>query len=167
MSLYLYLLRHAESVEKQDGQHDRDRDLTQKGVREATLIGSYLYKENTAFDAVICSTALRAKATCVIVADAMKIENERIQESDSLYEASTRTFFEFVMQLDPHIKTVLCVGHNPVISYLAESLTKSEVGDMPPAGLAVIKFTSEGWKDIVPGEGELQNYIYPKMLGSF
>lgn len=167
MSLYLYLLRHAESVEKQGGQHDRDRDLTQKGVREATLIGSYLHKENTEFDAVFCSTALRAKATCVIVSDVMKIENERIDESDSLYEASTRTFFEFIMQLDPHIKRVLCVGHNPVISYLAESLTKSEMGEMPPAGLAVIKFSNEVWKDIVPGEGELQNYIYPKMLGSF
>jgi phosphohistidine phosphatase len=167
MSRYLYLLRHAESVEKQGGQHDRDRDLTQRGVREATLIGSYLHNENTAFDAVICSSALRAKATCVIVADAMKIESERILETDSLYEASTRTFFEFVTQLDSHIKRVLCVGHNPVISYLAESLTKSELGDMPPAGLAVIKFNSESWKDIVPGQAELQNFIHPKMLGSF
>lgn len=167
MSRYLYLLRHAESIEKQTGQPDRERDLTQKGVREALLIGSYLQKENTSFDAVMCSAAARAKATCVIVTDAMKIETEKIQEEESLYDASTRTFFEFITQFDSHIHRALCVGHNPVISYLAESLTKSELGEMPPAGLAVIKFDVEEWKDIVPGTAELQNYIYPKMLGSF
>lgn len=164
MPRYLYLLRHAESAEKQMSQHDRERELTQRGVREASLIGAYLLKENTKFDAVYCSSASRARSTAMVLAEAMKIEGEMIDEHDELYDASTRTFFEFITQLNDDEQTILCIGHNPVISYLAESLSKSEIGEMPPAGLAVLKFSLDHWKDILPGKAELQNYIYPKML---
>ncbi|MEO5976706.1 MAG: histidine phosphatase family protein [Chryseolinea sp.] len=164
MPRYLYLLRHAESAEKQMGQHDRERELTQRGVREASLMGAYLLKENTKFDAVHCSSASRARSTAVVLAESMKIEGEKIDEHDELYDASTRTFFEFITQFNDDEQIILCIGHNPVISYLAESLTKSEIGEMPPAGLAVLKFASDQWKDILPGTAELQNYVYPQML---
>jgi phosphohistidine phosphatase len=61
-------------------------------------------------------------------------------------------------------QNVLCVAHNPAISYLAESLTKAEIGDMPPCGLAIIKFNINSWKEVSQGSGELENYIYPGML---
>jgi len=164
MPRFLYLLRHADSVEKQVGEHDRDRELTQVGVREALLIGSYMHKEQITFDAIHSSTALRAQSTAEIVSDAMKIEDSAIIVEDTLYDASTRTFFEFITLLDDDHQNVLCVGHNPVISYLAESLTKAEIDVMPPGGLAVIKFNVDHWKDVIPGTGELQNYVVPKML---
>lgn len=164
MPRYLYLLRHAESSEKQFGQQDKDRELTQRGVREALLIGSHLYKENVSFDAVYTSSAERARTTAGIVADAMKLDGEKIRVEDSLYDASTRTFFEFLTQLDNDLQHVLCVAHNPVISYLAESLTKEEIGDMEPGGLVSIKFPADQWKLIEPGAGELEGYVRPEML---
>jgi len=51
-----------------------------------------------------------------------------------------------------------------VITFLAESLTKAEIGTMPPGGLVVIKFSVDHWKDVTPGGGELQNFVFPKML---
>ena len=165
MPRYLYLLRHAESSEKQHGQSDKERELTSRGVREALLIGTYLYKENISFDTVFCSVAVRAKATAGLIADAMKFSIEKIVEQEALYDASTRTFFQFISQLNDHEQTILCVAHNPSISYLAESLTKAEIGDMPPGGLAIIKFNIHSWKEVSQGNGELQNYIYPGMLG--
>jgi phosphohistidine phosphatase len=63
MLRYLYLIRHAESKEKQVGQSDQERVLTPRGMREALLIGTYLYKEKATFDSIICSPAERAKAT--------------------------------------------------------------------------------------------------------
>lgn len=164
MPRYLYLLRHAESAEKQFGQQDKDRELTQRGVREALLIGSHLYKESVSFDAVYSSKATRASTTAGIVADAMKLDNDKIQVDEALYDASTRTFFEFVTQLDNDLQHVLCVAHNPVISYLAESLTKEEIGDMATAGLVSIKFPVDQWKLIEPGTGELEGYVKPEML---
>lgn len=164
MPRYLYLLRHAESDEKQHGQLDKERELTHRGVREALRIGTYLYKENTTFDTILCSIATRAKATASLIADAMKSEREKIVEQEALYEASTRTFFQFISQLNDQHHSVLCVAHNPSISYLAESFTKAEIGDMPPGGLAVIKFNIQAWKEVSQGNGELQNYVYPGML---
>lgn len=164
MPRYLYLLRHAESREKQHNEIDKERDLTARGLRESLLIGTYLFKENTHFDAVHCSVAQRAKATASLIADAMKLKVEKITEQEALYEASTRTFFQFITQLDDEHHRVLCVAHNPAISYLAESLTKSEIGDMSPCGLAIIKFNIQSWKEVSQGNGELDNYVYPGML---
>jgi len=164
MPRYLYLLRHAESAEKQFGQQDKERELTQRGVREALLIGSHLYNENVSFNAVFSSSAERARSTASIVADAMKIDPDSIQIEDALYDASTRTFFEFITQIDNALQHVLCVGHNPVITYLAESLTKEEIGDMPPGGIVTIKFIAEQWKTIEPGGGELEGFVRPEML---
>ncbi len=162
---YLYLLRHAESREKLPNEPDKERDLTARGLREAMLIGTYLFKDNTHFDALHCSVAKRARATAGLIADAMKLTTEKIIEEEALYDASTRTFFQFVSQLADDTTSVLCVAHNPSISYLAESFTKSEIGDMPPGGLAIIKFNIHSWKEVSQGNGELQNYIYPGMLG--
>jgi phosphohistidine phosphatase len=165
MPRYLYLLRHAESGEKLPDQPDKERELTSRGIRETILVSSYLFKENTSFDTVFCSVAERAKATASLMADAMKFENEKIVEHEDLYEASTRTFFQFISQLNDDHQKVLCIAHNPAISYLAESLTKAEIGDMPPCGLAIIKFNINSWKEVSQGNGELQNYVYPGMLG--
>jgi phosphohistidine phosphatase len=77
MPRYLYLLRHAESSEKLPGQPDKERELTSRGIREAILVGSYLYKENISFDTVLCSIAERAKATANLMSDAMKFKTEK------------------------------------------------------------------------------------------
>lgn len=159
-------MRHAESAEKQVGQSDKERELTQRGVREALLIGAHLFKEQITFDCVYSSSAARAQATAGIVADAMKWEAEDIMIESALYDASTRTFFEFVTLIDSTRHRVLCVGHNPVISYLAESLTQEEIGDMPPGGFVSIRFPVDNWKDITPGCGQLESYITPRELMS-
>jgi phosphohistidine phosphatase len=164
MPRYLYLLRHAESTEKQLSQQEKDRELTPRGMREALRIGTYLFKESTSFDIVFCSIAERAKATAELIADAMKFDNKIIAEQDALYDASTRTLFEFITQLNDQHHKVLCIGHNPSISYLAESFTKAEIGDMPPGGLAIIKFNIHSWKEVSQGIGELQNYVFPDMM---
>lgn len=165
MPRYLYLLRHAQSLEKQPGEPDKQRDLTSVGVREALLIGNYLLREKTVFDQVLSSTAKRADATVRLIADAMKLDTDTIRYEDALYDASTRTLFQFILQLEDQYHNVLCVGHNPSISYLAESFTKAEIGDMPSGGLAIIKFNIASWKEVSQGNGELQNFVYPKMLG--
>ena len=164
MPRYLYLLRHAESDEKLPGQPDKERELTSRGMREAILVGAYLLKENTSFDTVLCSVAERAKATANLMADAMKFDLEKIVMEEALYEASTRTLFEFIAQINDDHQKVLCIAHNPSISYLAESLTKAEIGDMPPCGLVIIKFNVSSWKEVSQGNGELQNYVNPGML---
>lgn len=164
MLRYLYLLRHAESKEKQLGQDDQDRKLTPRGMREALLMGTYLYKEKTKLDVIISSTAERARATAGLVVDGLKWDNKNIVFSEELYEASARTFFQFISALNDAHKHIMCIAHNPVISHVAEYLTKEEIGDMAPGSLVTIKFNIPTWKEVGEGNGELENYIYPEML---
>jgi phosphohistidine phosphatase len=96
--------------------------------------------------------------------ECLSADQPKILEHEELYEASTRTFLDLITKLDDSQNHVMCVGHNPVISYLAEYLTKSEIGDMFPAGLVIIKFKLNSWRDVEQGVGQLENYIYPEML---
>ena len=100
----------------------------------------------------------------MLIMEGLKLDSEKIIEDDELYEASTRSFLEFIGRFDNSYNHIMCVGHNPAISYLAEYLTKSEIGDMYTAGMAIIKFKLPSWKDVSQGTGTLENYIYPEML---
>ena len=166
MPRYLYLLRHAESKEKKVGQSDQERVLTPRGMREALLMGTYLYKEKATFDVIISSTAERARATAGLVVDGLKLNDEKIRYSEELYDPSTRTFFNFISELGEEHSRVMCISHNPVISYVAEYLTKEVIGDMAPGALAAIRFNISSWKEVAAGNGELENYIYPEMLNN-
>jgi phosphohistidine phosphatase len=160
----LYLLRHAQSAEKQIGQTDKDRELTTLGMKDAVVMGNHIQKNQLPVDIIISSTAVRAKTTAMLIVDALRIEPERLLEDEELYEASTRTFLETISRFDDSYNHILCVAHNPVISYLAEYLTKAEIGDMYPAGLVTIKFKLTSWKDVAQGNGIFESYVYPEMF---
>jgi len=164
MPRYLHLMRHTQSAEKQIGQRDETRELTPEGVKQALLIGNYLFQQKISPDCILCSPAERAKATANLVSDALRLDPEKVIPQEELYDASTRTFFQFVCGLEDYRSTVVCVAHNPAISYLAEYLTGAEIGDMVPGGLAIIRFNISSWKEVSQGNGELENYITPEML---
>jgi len=164
MRRYLYLVRHAQSAEKHIGQNDSERELTPTGVKEALLIGSYLLKQKISLDSIMTSTAERARATAGLIGDALKTDLEKIILQEELYEASPRTLLQFITTLEDTHHHVLCVAHNPAISYLAEYISKAEIGDMVPAGMAIIQFDLHGWSEVGQGNGELVQYVYPEML---
>lgn len=164
MPRFLYLLRHAQSADKQPGQSDIGRELTPRGVKQSLLIGGHLLKQNTFLDCILHSVAERAKTTASLVSDALKFDPDRVLPQEELYEASTRTFFQFINQLDDQYQSIMCVAHNPAISYVAEFITKAEIGDMPPAGLAIIKLNTPTWKEVGQASGELIQYLTPEMV---
>lgn len=157
-------MRHAQSAEKQPGQFDKDRELTPGGVKEALQIGAFITRKNILLDVIYSSNAMRAIMTSRLISDAIKFDEEKILGDDELYNASVRTFFEFISCLDDAYSNVMCIGHNPVISYLAEYLTKAEIGDMETAGLAIIRFNVNTWKEVSQGNGELIEYTNPRLL---
>jgi phosphohistidine phosphatase len=164
MPLQLYLLRHAQSADRQNGQSDKVRELTPMGIKNALLMGTYLQTQKLPVDIIVTSPSERTLATSRLVADALKLDLDKIFYEEELYEASTRTFLEVVNKLDDSYQNILCVGHNPVISYLAEYLSTGEIGDMTPAGLAIIKFNFNTWKEVGQATGELINYVSPEQL---
>lgn len=164
MERFLYLMRHAQSADKQPGQSDKERELTTQGIRDSIKIGSYLYAQKINPDLIVSSTATRAKTTSSLLLDTLKLMPEKIQLNDELYEASVRTFLREITQLEDTLNHVICVGHNPTISYLAEYLTKSEIGDMQPAALAIIQLDTLLWQKVGEGSCTLVKLITPETL---
>jgi phosphohistidine phosphatase len=159
MPRYLYLLRHAQSAERQPGQTDFDRELTTKGIKQSVQVARYFLDQKTFPEIIHSSLAQRAKFTTDLITDALKYDPERIFFHEDLYEASTRTFFQFITSIDDNFHHVLCVGHNPAISYLAEYLTKAEISEMVPAGMSIIQFNIDSWKEVSEGNGLLIKYV--------
>lgn len=164
MERFLYLMRHAQSADKQPGQTDKDRELTVQGLRDSIKIGAWLYNEKINPDAIISSTAVRAKSTAGLLMDTLKLMPEIIRLNDEFYDASVRTFLQEITQLEDTLNRVLCVGHNPTVSYLAEYLTKAEIGELPPGGLVIIQFDILLWQKIGEGTGKFINVITPETL---
>jgi phosphohistidine phosphatase len=164
MSKQLYLLRHAASVDKHIREHDKERELSVTGIKEAMQMGSFLARNSPVIDRIFSSSAVRTKATTQLVSDIIHFDPDKINFEDDLYDATVRTFFRFVTDLDDDLKSVMCVGHNPTVSYLAEYLTGAELSDMATCGLAIIKFNCNKWSEVEQGSGELVSYTYPAML---
>jgi phosphohistidine phosphatase len=157
----LYLFRHAEAVDKRVHENDKARELTSHGVTQSVQMGVYLSRGFFLLDAIFCSTAMRAQQTATLAADAMKFESQKIVFDDELYDASTRTLFGFISRMDDNYNHVMCVGHNPTLSYLAEYFTKETIGDLVTAGIVIIKFDISSWSEVSQGNGSLVQYLHP------
>lgn len=161
MPLQLYLLRHAQSAEKQQGQSDIERELTPRGIQEAAIIGSFLKKEGYQPEIIVSSLANRAKSTANIIADALQIDHDQILYEAELYDASPRTFLSVIANFGDEHKSIAIVAHNPSISYLAEYVSKAEIGDMQTGGIAILEFNLNSWSQVDEGKGELLRYTFP------
>ena len=68
----LMLLRHAKTEHDAPSGHDQDRRLDERGRLDAAAIGTWIGRHLPLPDAVMVSTAVRAKQTWEIARDAMK-----------------------------------------------------------------------------------------------
>jgi phosphohistidine phosphatase len=167
MAKHLYLFRHAEAAAKEARQDDKSRQLAQAGVKDSLHMGAWFREQHFHFDLIVSSSAARAEQTATLCAEGMKLEHPRILVEDVLYEASVRQFLDYVNNIEDAYHHVLIVGHNPVISYLAEYLTKADIGDMVSGSVAIIKFELKSWKEVSEASGHLVNNVTPERVARF
>lgn len=163
----LYLMRHAEAASAESRQHDKTRELTQTGVKQSLHIGAWLSENNASFDLIVSSSATRAEQTASLLSEGMKLESTRTVSEDVLYDASVRQLLDYVNNLEDSYNSVLCVTHNPAVSYLAEYLTKAEISSMVACSIAVIRFDITTWKHATENSGVLERYVTPDAAARF
>lgn len=117
-------------------------------------------------DAALVSDALRTRETWEHVADAAGWDVEA-DLSAALYAAGSDSAFDLVREVDPGVRTLVVVGHNPTMASIAELIDDGE-GDVeaatglvtrgfPTSALAV--FTVEvGWTELGPGTGRIEAF---------
>lgn len=160
----LLLLRHAKSSWKHPELADHDRPLNKRGKRTAPLMGEILQEQGLIPDLILCSSAVRAHSTAILVAKACNYLGE-IRQTRELYLAEPQAYIEVLRQVTEKYAHVLVVGHNPGLESLLEALT-GEAMAMPTAALACIELAVKRWRDLdMNTEGKLVNLWRPKNLG--
>lgn len=162
MPKHLYLVRHAEAAPKEARQEDKARELTQTGIKDCLHLAAWFAAAHTQFDVIVSSSAVRAEQTAGLIAEGMKLESAKTRVEDVLYEASVRQILQYVNELEDADNNAMLIGHNPAISYLAEYLTKADIGDMMPASAAIIRFDLDSWKAVSENTGQLVKYVSPE-----
>ncbi len=154
----LILIRHANSENSSETGKDIDRKLTSEGMKNASLVGKYLKDEGVLPQAIISSNAQRALLTAELVASQLEFPIENVMIEGNLYEVSVRGFYDFLSRQNDNLDTLLVIGHNPAITYVADYLCNQEVNGMSPASVVQINFQVQSWSDLIKGEGEFINY---------
>jgi phosphohistidine phosphatase len=164
MPKILYLVRHAKARQESIDNTDFSRELADRGIRDASIVGTYFKKREYEVDMIISSPAARALTTAELMAQQLDYKLESIHTNEELYLASVRTFLQVVNQLKDDWQSVLITSHDPAVTYLGEYLSGSEVGHMPTGSVMAISFKTDSWVDVAEKKGTLAEFITPRKL---
>jgi phosphohistidine phosphatase len=161
--LTLLLLRHAKSDwDAADGE-DFDRPLARRGKKAAALVGRFLRAVDCVPDAVLTSSAVRARTTVELAAAAGGWDCP-IGDSRRLYEASPEGVIEEIRRVEGSPARLLVVGHEPTWSALVSLLIGGGTVRLPTAALAAIEVEAASWAALTPGSGQLAWLVTPKLV---
>ena len=156
----LLVLRHAETEDVRPGSKDSERRLTPDGERHALEVGDYLRAQGITVDAVLCSSAARARQTLELLKLDDQLLQDRVEIADRVYNAGTDTLINAVRELPDDCHIGLLVGHAPGAPGVVYELTNPNTstpeavaaieGRFPAAALALLEFDGN-WSGIEGG----------------
>lgn len=116
----LILFRHAKAEARAPGGEDIDRGLTERGRRDAALIGEALARSNFRPDLALVSPSARTRETWLCAQAAFGPVETQVR--DGLYNATPEEVADEIAQSAAAAGTVLVVGHNPSLQELSVNL---------------------------------------------
>lgn len=156
----LILMRHAKSDWSDPRLDDRARPLNGRGRSSARMLGDWLRAHDLLPDAALVSDAARARETFArlkLVCDARFLSD--------LYGAGPDTMLRCLRRAQG--ETVLMIGHNPGIGWLAQTLVADppphpRFFDYPTGATLVAGFDIADWAEA--GTGRTVEFIVPREL---
>jgi phosphohistidine phosphatase len=182
----LVLVRHAKSAVP-EGVPDHDRPLAARGRRDALFVGRWLARSGYLPDAVVCSTARRARETWELASRALAGAGPggspagagpggepaagepaagappQVRLEPRVYEATVLGLLMLVRELPRGQRVVAIVGHNPGLAELAVGLAAPPPQppvSFPTAAVAVLGVPGD-WPAVSPGEARLLAFAVP------
>jgi phosphohistidine phosphatase len=169
----LLLLRHAKAESTSPSGSDRDRALAPRGRKDAAELGAWLAARQ-AFqpDLALVSTAARARETWDIIRQPMSAASQATHLPD-LYGADASQLLAIIRSfIAVDSGRLMIIGHNPGLHELALGLLgggalagRAALADnLPTSALAVIDFAVESWDGAAFGDGQLAQFVSPRLL---
>ena len=120
----LILVRHSKA-EQNAALVDHDRQLTERGRRDAQAVGAWLKTESIVCDLVICSTSVRTRQTWE---EAVRggAHTEFVEYRRGVYLGGTAGVLDSIRDDAGDLETVLVVGHAPAMPSIASILCDGE-----------------------------------------
>ena len=153
----LLIMRHAKSDWDAAYGSDHDRPLNGRGVKSARVMGETLAAEGLAPGLVVTSTAVRARTTAELAAEAGNWECDINLES-RLYGSGADVAIQVASEA-PDVEKLMLVGHQPTWSILVSALSGERV-DMKTATVAVLEF--DEWPALDTQSGRLTAVYQPR-----
>ena len=158
------IVRHAKSV-PYGYEDDFNRDLADRGKKDAKLVSSELNSRQVYPEIMISSPAKRAIKTARIFAENLGFDKNNIREVEDIYEGlTTSEFIEMIRELPENIKTAFIFGHNPGFYYFVNNLLENFRDDMPTCSTVVIDFNVDSWKNVAARTGKKAFRLVPGMF---
>jgi phosphohistidine phosphatase len=160
----LVLVRHAKSDWPDVA--DYDRPLAKRGRKDAPVVGRWLVTAGCEPDAVVCSTALRARQTWDLAGAALAAAGGAppvVRFEPRVYDATVLGLLMLVREFEPEWRTAAVVGHNPGLAELTIGLAGTDPAPpqtFPTAFVAVLELPG-GWAAAAPGEARLLDFAVP------
>jgi phosphohistidine phosphatase len=160
----VYIVRHGKAVPAHANIADADRLLTDTGVARTCKIAEYMNESKPVIDQIIASPAERAFATALIIADKLGIKAKKVISEEKLFTGDESDILEVIEQLDDSVNSVLIVGHNPVITTVANRFASPKLESLPTTGVVSVHLDTDKWIDLKKAK-VIQNFtVWPGML---
>lgn len=161
-------MRHAKA--EQTGRTDHERELTVRGRADAAESGRWLADRGFAADGALVSAATRTRQTWDELASAAAYEVVP-DLSEALYSADEDSALDLLRRVDDAIVSLVVVGHNPTMAYLAADLddgtsehSNALVLGFPTAACAVFEYVGS-WAELFAGGCRLVDFSSPAARG--
>jgi phosphohistidine phosphatase len=160
----LYLIRHAKSSWDDLSLKDFDRPLTGTGIKKTNKIIQFLTERKVCPELIISSPAVRAFETARLIAKGIGHPEEKIVTEAALYDSSADDYIEIIENVRNEISSVMIFGHNPTITYAANSFLKKATEMIPTSGIVNVTFDTDKWSEVRKAKVKKESVIFPKML---
>lgn len=159
MTKTLYLVHHAQASNSVSP--DLIRPLVANGMIDAARMGRHLVSKMQGIDLILTSHAERTLMTAQVFCEQLGLDNLRIKTKEALYESSPKHYLDALSEVSDDLDSIMIVGHNPSISYLAEYLTGEEIGSMPTCAVVGMKIEDLAWASLTKKSGIMTFYDSP------
>lgn len=149
----IVVMRHSQA--EQSGVTDFERALTDRGIADARAAGRWLVGRSVDPDHALVSGATRTRQTWEAVAEEAGWDVEAVID-EGLYDAGPQAALDLMCETPDTVRTLMVVGHNPTMVYLAQMLDDGEGDEQasndlssgyPTSAMTVFDFQGE-WSDL-------------------
>lgn len=140
----VYLIRHAKSSWKNPELDDYKRPLNQRGKKNAQEMGERLALAGILPDFIVSSPAKRARSTARRIAKRVGYPKKDIVYNRDLYLSDCDIYLDIIEAYLHQVQSIAIVGHNMVITELAEYLTGRHYENIVTCGLVALSVEYSG-----------------------